>query len=237
MMKLCDKYSLNARIYPSIVFLLPCIMLAIFYVPNIESYYQKFSYLGLLGVLFVLLAHWGRENGKKKESELFRHWGGKPTSLVLRHSNDYFMAHIKKIFHKKLEQKIPSVKIPTAEEECVDLRAADEIYDSCARYLISKTRNTKKYRLLFDENINYGFRRNLWGLKRYGICITVVCIFTHIFILMHKYSSDEAIIIKDLIFLAALVVCVICWISIVNKEWVKTTAFAYAERLYETLHE
>lgn len=45
------------------------------------------------------------------------------------------------------------------------------------------TRNTKKFDVLFNENVSYGFRRNLLGLKLSGfllnafIAIVCLCIF------------------------------------------------------------
>ena len=133
-----DIYSLKARVYPCSIVLLPCLLLAIFYITNIEAYYHYLtSFIGI-GVFSFVLAQIGRDQGKKKEKKLFEHWGGKPTNMILRHSNNHLDVHTKKRFHTKLEQVIPDMKIPTPEEELEDLYAADCIYDSCTKYLISK---------------------------------------------------------------------------------------------------
>lgn len=232
-----NTYSLKARVYPSVIVLLPCFILAIVYVTNVELYYHYFTSFACLGIFSFVLAQIGRDNGKKKENGLFKHWGGKPTSMILRHSNDHLDVHTKKRFHTKLEQTIPDIKIPTHEEEMENLQAADVIYDSCTKFLISKTRNISKYSLLFKENINYGFRRNLWGMKTWAIGIIAICILVHSFMITQKFTSIETVKTKDWMLLGVFILFALFWSIMVNREWVKTTAFAYAERLYETLQE
>lgn len=232
-----NTYSLKARVYPSVIVLLPCFILTIVYVTNIELYYHYFTSFACLGVFSFMLAQIGRDNGKKKENGLFKHWDGKPTSMILRHSNDHLDIHTKKRFHTKLEQMIPDIKIPTHEEEMENLQAADEIYDSCTKFLISKTRDTSKYSLLFKENINYGFRRNLWGMKTWAIEIIAICILVHSFMMTQNFTSIETVNTKDWMLLGIFILFALFWLLMVNREWVKTTALAYAERLYETLHE
>jgi hypothetical protein len=206
-------------------------------VTNIEVYYHYFTSFAALGVFSFLLAQIGRDNGKKKEKELFEHWGGKPTNTILRHSNNHLDVHTKKRFHTKLEQIIPDIKIPTAEEEQKNPQAADAIYDSCTKYLIAKTRDSSKYFLLFKENINYGFRRNLWGMKTWALLIILISTSIHSFITTEKFTTIEPASIKDWGLLGVFVLFVLFWLFVVNKNWIKITAFAYAERLYKTLYE
>jgi hypothetical protein len=206
-------------------------------VTNIEVYYHYFTAFTVFGAFSFLLAQIGRDNGKKKEKALFEHWGGKPTTIILRHSNDHLDVHTKKRFHTKLEHIIPDIKIPTPEEEQKNLQAADATYDSCAKYLIAKTRDSRKYFLLFKENTNYGFRRNLWGMKAWALFIIAICILVHSFVATEKFTSIATVSTAEYILLGIFVLFVLFWLFIVNKNWIKTTAFAYSERLYETLHE
>lgn len=236
MMKL-DTYSLKARVYPCVIILLPCFLLSVIYITNIEVYSHYLTPFIGIGVFSFLLSQIGRDQGKKKESKLFKHWGGKPTNIILRHSNDYLDIHTKKRFHAKLEQVIPDIKIPTPEEEQENLIAADCIYDSCTKYLISRTRDTSKYPLLFKENINYGFRRNLWGMKTWALIIIAGCLVVHVAIATETFSTLENLKPLDGLLFVALVIFSLIWLFTINKEWIKVAAFAYAERLHETLHE
>lgn len=231
-----DTYSLKARIYPCSIVLMPGFLLLIYYVTDIELYYHYISSFIGLGVFSFLLAQLGRDNGKRKEVDLYKSWGGKPSILILRHSNNHLDVHTKNRFHRKLEELIAGIKIPTAEEEQEDLEKADSIYESCSRYLISKTRDIKKHPLLYKENINYGFRRNLWGMKALGIILIAFCMLIHLFDSTKSFTSLDALNVIDLLLFIIFIILLAFWLLIVNKEWVRLVAFEYAERLHEILH-
>jgi len=40
--------------------------------------------------------------------------------------------------------------------------------------LLTQTRDKRTYSLLFEWNISYGFRRNMFGLRRFGILVSTV---------------------------------------------------------------
>src|SRR2546426_4811456 len=65
-------------------------------------------------------------------------------------------------------------KLPTAQQEADDPPAADVVYEACGAFLRDKTRDQKKFPLVFEENCNYGLRRNLWGMKPIGIAIATL---------------------------------------------------------------
>jgi hypothetical protein len=83
---------------------------------------------------------------------------------MLRHGDATFDAAAKIRMHKFLAGKIGS-KAPSAIDEEKDPAATDRFYARCGNWLRENTRDHKKFNILFDENISYGFRRNLYGLK------------------------------------------------------------------------
>jgi len=58
-----------------------------------------------------------------------------------------------------------SSTLPSAQEEADDPAKADAFYGRCGAWLRENTRDTKKFNILFNENVTYGFRRNLFALK------------------------------------------------------------------------
>ena len=72
-------------------------------------------------------------------------------------------------YHKRLADLVKGAKAPSANDEQEDPVAADGVYSAWSTYLRVNTRDTKKYSLLLQENINYGYRRNVWGLRPIGI--------------------------------------------------------------------
>ena len=123
--------------------------------------------------------------------------------------------------------------MPSEEDEKNDPQKADEIYESCIMYLRNATRDKKKFSLVFEENINYGFRRNMYGLRKFGIITSSINI-CGIFLIYYFIENiqDLVWIISNLILSTILL---IIWTLIINSDWVKVTADAYAERLLETI--
>jgi hypothetical protein len=61
-------------------------------------------------------------------------------------------------------------------EEVESPREADDRYESAGRWLREYTRDRDRFPLVFKENVAYGFARNLWGLRAYGLTSSVICI-------------------------------------------------------------
>ncbi|MEN2402596.1 hypothetical protein GKZ90_0022595 [Flavobacterium sp. MC2016-06] len=229
-----DEYSIKARFYPSFIVLIPAIVLSIYYLTNFEQYYHYLTALSVAGLFTFILAQLGRDKGKVKEIQLFQYFGGKPTTQILRHRDAFLDKTTKKRYHFLLSQKL-QLQMPTEIEENSDILNADGIYDSCAKYMISKTRDTNVYYLLFKENISYGFRRNLWGMKSWSISILIITLFIHLIFATtsfseFSFSNSEIGLIVFLLFL------LFFWIFIITRGWIKIAAFAYAERLFEGLN-
>ena len=83
-----------------------------------------------------------------------------------RHGNHEFNEVTRGRIHAKLRQL--ELHVPTREEQEQDQRAADTYYQSCTEDLIRRTRDSRKFPLVFKALTEYGFRRNLLGLKGFG---------------------------------------------------------------------
>jgi hypothetical protein len=57
-----------------------------------------------------------------------------------------------------------------------DATALDAFYDRACHWLRENTRDKKKFGVLFEENITYGYRRNMLGLRLPSIVIDAVII-------------------------------------------------------------
>jgi hypothetical protein len=64
----------------------------------------------------------------------------------------------------------------SAAEEQENMAGCDIFYERCGNWLRENTRDTKKFKILFDENVTYGFRRNLFGLKYVTLVIDALII-------------------------------------------------------------
>ena len=230
-----DKYSLNARAQPALLFLLPVIISIFAIFPFLYD-----IVLGLLGlvvasVFITILTHLSRSRGKSVEIKLFKEWGGKPTTILLRHSNNVLDKHTKQRYHEFFAKNIAGWTSPTEEQELTNLGNADAIYNTATKWLLEKTRDTKTFNLLLKENISYGFRRNCLGLKPFGITSSLVsaaCVGCIILI------SDKGVGFEQNIFqyisLVFSLLLLFWWIFIVKESWVEEAVYDYANRLLAT---
>ena len=170
-----DQYERAARLYPALLALMPIsVLLVTTSVFSLSLATQLAALSGTCGAMYGL-ANVSRMLGKAQEDKLFHAWGGMPTTQMLRYGNELIDLHTKQRYHAFLERKI-KVEFPTREEESASPAAADEIYRAGVKWMLGKTRDKKRFALLFKENVSYGFHRNGFGLKWIGCLIGLVSI-------------------------------------------------------------
>lgn len=239
--KVADPYDRQARLYPALLCLLPALALvAVLYQPNTSAFTSVVTIAVSCGGLF-LMTNISREMGKRLEEKLYREWGGKPTTQLLRHRNGVLDSVTKRRYHTFLAAKIGAT-FPDAEQEKIDPAKADEAYQSGAHWLLDRTRpnDGKKFNLLFRDNLAYGFRRNALGLKPFGLALAVgsslwVLIVervlfppAHRFIDITAFSRMPEAATASLIVSAGMIVV---WLFFVTKASARSAAFTYAETL------
>ena len=233
--RMFDNYTLKARFYPVIILFFPLILLGVFYSFEFKTAIHLMSSLGLVGALIYLFSQLGRDSGKLKEPALWQSWGGSPSTQILRLKNTIIDQHTKKRYHQKLQSLCPISVPPDINMESVEPERADEIYRAWTKYLISQTRDAQKFSLLLKDNISYGFRRNLWGLKRYAIISIISMILINYLVWGIKNKTYNPLLFSESFIYSscALIMILLFWIIAIKASWVKMPAFSYAERLCE----
>ena len=155
--------------------------------------------------------------------------------LIFRHAHKRFDSITKARYHKRLAALVKGAKAPTPDEEQANPAAADEVYSAWSHYLRSNTRDTKKYPLLFQENVSYGYRRNVWGLRPFGIAVSLVCALVVGGRLSFIYKGTGQIEQELAGALAVSLLFLALWLFRFTSDWVRVPANAYAERLAESL--
>ncbi|GGA29092.1 hypothetical protein GCM10010981_17420 [Dyella nitratireducens] len=186
-----------------------------------------------------------RDAGKRQQDRLFNKWGGAPTTQLLRHRNTHFDAHTKERFHAVAERGIGKV-MPTPQAEAADPTAADELYRAATKWLINQTRgDTKRFGLVFKENIAFGFHRNAFGVRWLGasvafLCLLIIALKIKIISLSPPYASLTSFSQLDPMAALALGVSgmmLIAWLFWFTEAAAKRAGFAYAERLLESCYD
>ncbi|ADB14989.1 conserved hypothetical protein [Pirellula staleyi DSM 6068] len=227
-----SDYDRSARLKPALLVSLPFALAIVSIFSDISEMHLLIGIVTYFG-LTALIAQLGRDEGKRLEPWLFEHWGGKPTTQILRHRNSYLDINTKARYHRTLSSLLPNLPMPSDTTEKNNPTAADAVYESCAQYLRERTRDKRDFPLVHAENVNYGFRRNLWGMKKAGIVISICSL---IATLLVTYLRSESGMPYSLPATASLISAwmLVWWLLRIKPSWVRVTAFAYAERLIAT---
>ncbi len=228
---LFDHYSFRARLQPALLALLPAAIGIIAWTgPGVKWQSALWTLFGTAGGTYFL-AMLARNLGKNLEPELWKSWGGAPTTQLLRHSG---VANpiMRERWHKYLSKKLGR-PFPTKQEELANPNSADDVYYAAVKLQIGKTRDTKKYHLLYKENTHYGFCRNLLAMKIIGVIISLLGAVSSV-LAGFKFAQSGNAQVAPWVCVAINLMFVIWWVFIINPSWVKIPAFAYAERLFES---
>jgi hypothetical protein len=231
-----DAYEMRARIAPVIIVALPAIFTTLKEIFDVSGW-ENITITGIVAItLLTLLAQLGRSRGKAIEHKLFRQWGGKPTTVLLRHHNTQIDVKTKRRLHKILNSNIEDIQIPTLQEETEAPVEADNIYDSAVYWLRSNTSDKKKFDRLHEENISYGFRRNLLGLKPFGLIISAASVGIDLFMEQpfSRTQLSKFVVRADTLIAFSLVLFLLV---VVKSLWVKQAAYNYAHALLNAVEK
>lgn len=230
-----DGYERKARLYPGLLLIAPVVIVLIGVASAKLSTLESFSTaLAGCGGAF-LIAQLARDSGKKREKTWFGAWGGMPSVAIFRHSDNRIDAITKARFHVRLAALVKDTKAPTRQEETADPSAADQVYGAWSSFLRIHTRDVKKYPLVFQENVSYGFRRNVCGLRPVGIVVSALSSAGGVLWLYHVHFSAGTITPESVGALACAFIFLLLWGFRFTPDWVRIPADAYAERLAESV--
>lgn len=232
-----DAYTWRARIIPVFIVVFPLAVAASLWVPGLALIGRLAGMLLVPFGVAMLMSQIGRDLGKRREASLWEGWGGPPTTQMLRHRNDKANPVLRERYHKRLAVLQPELALPTAEEEERDAARADHCYEACVRYLIGRTRDRQQFPLLFNENVNYGFRRNLWGMKPLGAFFSLAGLAACGFYFKLYWESFRLVSAEGAVGTAINFALLVFWLFWVTPSWVRIAGNAYAERLLETCEE
>jgi hypothetical protein len=223
-----DRYMIFARFLPVAIVALPIAVTMTSWAPLPTEWAKWLT--GTVGFSFIIYiaAHISRERGKRLEQQLWKSWGGAPSRTMLRHRDPSFDPVTKARFHARLIELNAVPVMPTREEEERDPQAADIVYAAASQWLVTNTRNdTKTFSRVFEENIGYGFRRNLFGMKTWGLVaasVGIACAIVGLF-----FGRIAGIEMLSSVLVAAYL------LSTITETSLRTQAESYARRLIEAI--
>ncbi len=229
--KLFDKYSLGARVKPSFLLFLPVVIIVFaIFEPARSVGGAVLTFLSSFGVI-AFGANQMSSQGNKLQDRLFEKWGGAPTTLIMRPRSPKLDKHTRERYCRKLAKMIPDFQVISDEQALAERE---------------KTRDPKKHSLILNENIEYGFSRNLRACKPAGVFITIACCALSLTLLwvqlpeqglLTQLATWKSVPIPYYILVGLNLLILWSWIVLVTEEWVKIRGYAYAQRLYAACEE
>lgn len=229
-MVLFDAYTLRARTAPAVAAALPAVGL-IGGALVAPSGVPKAGGL-LLGVILIVASQLARDAGRRIQPDLWARWGGSPTVQLLRHRSTNDPTRVQR-HHTRL-QAIRGERLPSAEEEAADPAWADARYDDAVADLRDLTRERERFPLVFAENVNYGFRRNMLGLRRWALAVAGAALVVAILLALFDDGTPGERLAAWGPSAAIALMAAVFWSRFVTPSWVRLAAAAYADRLLET---
>ncbi len=227
--KFIDQYEMRARLLPGLAMLSPLIFSLWAWLPVSIAWNSIITIIVTCGGISILLGT-VRDKGMSLERRLFK--DGLPTTCMLRQRDKTLDPITKQRYQKCLEKKIHNIKFPSLEAELLDPESADSHYISAANWLKEETRDRTKYPLVFEELCNYGFSRNLLGIKPYGLVLSIFIFaisVVRIFIIYGKVINNVPPIACIALIYSTFIL--FSWLVFVNQTIVFSSASAYSRAL------
>jgi hypothetical protein len=223
-----DRYDLFARLRPALFCALPLLLVALAWFPETRTLTgAALSLLTACGVTY-LLGQIARTRGRALETKSARSSGRLLTATMLSHRDGSIAAPTKQRYHAFI--RTGGVHVPTLDEEAADPESTFISYVSAVDWLLERTRATAKTSLLLEENIAYGFRRNLLGLKPIAMAILAVAMGANGYL---AYAAHQAglPLMPGVVVGATLMGLLAAWVLLVTGSFVNDASDAYARRL------
>lgn len=227
-----DTYTRWARLLPACLAALPGVAFLVSGVVLIEQYSGVAS--AALGAVGCVICGMVRDAGRRVEPALWKRWGGSPTvrRMRWRHSDH----GLTRSLHEQIEV-ITNVPLPSPAEERADPKNADGQYEMAIMMIRARTRDRARFNLLFRENVEYGFRRNCYGLCRVGIAISVVGGALSALLLLAGDGHREDFRIAYAACGTVSLLMISFWVRVVDADWVLRAAQSYSLRFVEAVYE
>ena len=221
-LRIFDNYNLRARISVIVFYITPFIF------DFILVFGENFSFIeNALITIFSVVFCQGLLNVCRPKNNTTN----KNYAATLLKSDSSLSQENRKRYYRKLSSFEPEFSKFKCTEE-----ASYELCDSAVSWLRAKTRDKKDFPLVFEENINYGFYRNMHSFKKYGIMlnsIVLIVLFSSIWIPFLDFLKQSEInfVVVSIIHIFEIVYLFL----VITKNLVTESAKRYAKALIEAI--
>jgi hypothetical protein len=230
------QYARKARLAPGLLGVAPIAIVVV--TLGLKRYPAIAVASGVVGgaggayLLAILVRHLGRN----LEPDLWASWGGRPTTRFLRLREDGSNPVERDVWREAL-QCITGMTLLTASEEKGDPARADQTIEATVNQILYLGQGDKRNPLVHAENIQYGFERNLWGLRWVGRIVSLLCTLGLVVALLveQKQTRNSASVAGVLAGIVVNSAFTIGWFVLPSSSRIALTADRYARQLFQAV--
>ena len=226
-----DRYELKARLFPAIIALLPALPM----IGSLIGYLPKSPitnlYVGMLIIFSVLatMSYLASALGRRYERKLWPRWPyDAPTNLWLQPENTLHSAVQKRQWYDAIKSST-GIDI----QEAIHVNNSferDRVINDAVASLRQRFRASQTSDLLVKHNEDYGFARNLAGLKIVWLSLSVISLVSSV--VAYLLSSETSLAWSVTAFLLLVVAILIHYLT---ERFVRDRADRYAESFFGAL--
>lgn len=221
-----STYVMKAQLGPAALAAVPAVVLGFGALSSLEGAGSIVAFI--LATVLVVVCGVVRGFGRRLEPGLWESWGGPPTTRLLRWSDASNSLAIER--RHALLSVVLGESLPSPEEETLDPAGADARYAVAVSVLRQRTRNGPAFKLVAQQNAEYGLRRNCLGLRSVALAVAAAVLAVSAVLLALQGGSWHFVLAAAVSILALL-----AWGFLVTPDWVRGAADLYAQRLMEAI--
>ena len=226
-----DRYSLVARWWPTVLVVLPILVLALAALPAAFADRMPVAVplaatgAALVGSFVV------RDRGLRAQKALLAAWGGRPSERLLQWRSGAPRTAVRR--RHDLVKLVLGIELPDEAAELAHSADADAAYETATAALRERTPDRSRFPLLFQENLTYGFWRNAYACRAAGIafCIASAAVTVGVARVGGAALNRPA----QVVLLAVDALLIADWLLVVTTGAVQRAAEAYAGQLFAAL--
>lgn len=240
--KYFDHYTINARFMPVFLTLLPFVLTIFAWYPSLKNFQEGLVTILVSFGVMTFISGYISNLGNSCQERLFSLWGGAPTTIIMRHRDEVLDSYTKYRYHKWIFEKVQGLELPSVEDESLDYQDADSRYRSAINYLREFTRDKDLFPYVYRDNVMFGFSRNLFAIRWFGISISLLSVLLNSYLLkdIFVFESLRLMNVASEVNLLGVIaggvslVSLMVFLFIINSDFVKQRAFRYAKTLLES---
>jgi hypothetical protein len=224
---------MKARIWPSFLVCSPVLIFGSIAAAKVFDLVQASVGSAIIGSAMVaLMSAVIRQLGVSQETRLFKVWGAPPSTKVMRWRDKRWSQEYKAKMHALIKDKL-GIELLSDSTEKEDPKTADKIISEAFMLLRNKLRGNTRI-LNHQDNIDYGFARNLYGARWLWIFFSVISIL--ILIVFPRAVGDEPQNL-ELWFAVSYLTAIMFVEWVVMRRHVEHCAFRYVDSAWNYLAE